>query len=75
MITTIVLYLWGGEAVRGFAYTFNLGVILGTYTSIVSTPLVWSHALDQSMRPPPPLPPTSSTPPGPGGSDPVLSAV
>jgi SecD/SecF fusion protein len=42
MITTIVLYLFGGEAVRGFAYTFNLGVLLGPYTSIVSTPLVWS---------------------------------
>jgi SecD/SecF fusion protein len=44
MITTIALYLFGGEAVRGFAYTFNLGVLLGTYTSIVSTPLVWSRA-------------------------------
>ncbi|MFT3685077.1 MAG: hypothetical protein QM783_09160 [Phycisphaerales bacterium] len=42
MITTIVLYAYGGEAVRGFAFTFNLGVLLGTYTSIVSTPLVWS---------------------------------
>ena len=40
MITTIALYLFGGEAVRGFAFTFNLGVLLGTYTSIVSTPLV-----------------------------------
>jgi SecD/SecF fusion protein len=43
MITTIALYCFGGEAVRGFAYTFNLGVLLGTYTSIVSTPLVWSR--------------------------------
>jgi preprotein translocase SecF subunit len=42
MITTIALYMFGGESVRGFAYTFNLGVLLGTYTSIVSTPLVWS---------------------------------
>lgn len=51
MITTIVLYIFGGEAVRGFAYTFNLGVILGTYTSIVSTPLVWSHKYDPSVNP------------------------
>lgn len=50
MITTIVLYLFGGEAVRGFAYTFNLGVLLGTYTSIVSTPLVWSHTHDLAVK-------------------------
>lgn len=43
MITTIALYIYGGEALRGFAFTFNLGVLLGTYTSIVSTPLVWSR--------------------------------
>jgi SecD/SecF fusion protein len=51
MITTIVLYMYGGEAVRGFAYTFNLGVLLGTYTSIVSTPLVWSHTHEQGATP------------------------
>ena len=50
MITTIVLYVFGGEAVRGFAYTFNLGVLLGTYTSIVSTPLVWSGVHDKSGK-------------------------
>ncbi len=60
MITTIVLYVFGGEAVRGFAYTFNLGVLLGTYTSIVSTPLVWSRLSD------PHLPP--ETPPGAGSA-------
>ncbi|MFO0833275.1 MAG: protein translocase subunit SecD [Phycisphaerales bacterium] len=43
LITTVILYFYGGEAVRGFAFAFNLGVILGTYTSIVSSPLVWSH--------------------------------
>ncbi len=52
MITTIVLYLFGGEAIRGFAYTFNLGVLLGTYTSIVSTPLVWSGKFDKSDKAP-----------------------
>ncbi|MBL8764516.1 MAG: protein translocase subunit SecD [Phycisphaerae bacterium] len=46
LITTMILYIYGGEAVRGFAFALNLGVILGTYTSIVSSPLVWSHKLD-----------------------------
>jgi SecD/SecF fusion protein len=54
MITTIVLYAYGGEAVRGFAYTFNLGVLLGTYTSIVSTPLVWSRKAEVAAVPPGP---------------------
>jgi len=65
MITTIALYLFGGEAVRGFAYTFNLGVILGTYTSIVSTPLVWSHASDPTFRKPPSGLPEAAQPPPP----------
>lgn len=49
LITTIILYLYGGEAVRGFALTFNFGVVLGTYTSIVSSPLVWSRAQDREF--------------------------
>lgn len=51
LITTVILYLFGGEAVRGFAFAFNLGVVLGTYTSIVSSPLVWSRKYDNVMPP------------------------
>jgi preprotein translocase subunit SecF len=50
LISTVILYLFGGEGVRGFAYTFNLGVILGTYTSIVSSPLVWSRKADKAEK-------------------------
>ena len=50
LISTTILYFFGGEAVRGFAYVFTLGVIIGTYTSIVSSPLVWSRKADQSME-------------------------
>lgn len=46
LLTTAILYCYGGEAVRGFAFSFNLGVILGTYTSLVSSPLIWSKAKD-----------------------------
>jgi SecD/SecF fusion protein len=43
LISTVILYLFGGEAVRGFSYAFTLGVIVGTYSSIaISAPLVWS---------------------------------
>ncbi len=54
LFTTVVLYIYGGEGVRGFAFAFNLGVVLGTYTSIVSSPLVWSHRLDPEQNPTPP---------------------
>jgi SecD/SecF fusion protein len=47
LITTVILYMYGGEGVRGFAFTFNIGVFLGTYTSIVSSPLVWSAKADK----------------------------
>ncbi len=40
----IVLYSIGGDAVRGFAYTMIVGLIVGTYSSIaVAAPLVWSE--------------------------------
>ncbi len=64
MITTVALYIFGGEALRGFAYTFSLGVILGTYTSIVSTPLVWSSKLEKAVPPgaPPGFEPARAVP-------------
>lgn len=48
LISTVILYLFGGEAVRGFAYAFTLGVFIGTYSSIaISAPLVWSRKSDR----------------------------
>lgn len=49
LISTVILYIFGGEAIRGFAYAFNLGVIIGTYSSIaIAAPLVWSKRDDDS---------------------------
>lgn len=48
LFSTVVLYIYGGQAIRGFAYAFTLGVIIGTYTSIVSSPLVWSRGSDKA---------------------------
>jgi SecD/SecF fusion protein len=49
LISTSILYLVGGEAVRGFAYAFTLGVFIGTYSSIaISAPLVWSRKSDRA---------------------------
>ncbi len=33
-LTLIVLFIWGGEVLRGFAFTMLIGVITGTYSSI-----------------------------------------
>lgn len=44
LIAVVVLYVFGGEAVRGFAYAMLVGVVVGTYSSIaVAAPLVWSE--------------------------------
>lgn len=33
-LAVVVLYLFGGDGVRGFSYTMTVGVIVGTYSSI-----------------------------------------
>jgi SecD/SecF fusion protein len=44
LLSTIVLYLYGGEGVRGFAYALTIGILTGTYSSIaITAPFVWSR--------------------------------
>src|SRR5438552_987237 len=33
-LTLVVLFIWGGEVLRGFAFTMLVGVITGTYSSV-----------------------------------------
>ena len=53
IIATGVLYVWGGEAIRAFAFCFLVGVLTGTYSSVaVAAPVVWSRKLEaQNIRP------------------------
>ncbi len=47
LISVMVLYLYGGEGVREFAYVMLCGLIVGTYSSIaVAAPLVWVRSAD-----------------------------
>ncbi len=40
-IVVIILYIWGGEGIHGFAYCLVVGVLVGTYSSIyVASPLL-----------------------------------
>lgn len=44
LLTTIILMIFGGEVLRGFAFTMTFGIIVGTYSSIfVATALVLEY--------------------------------
>lgn len=41
LIVVLVLFLFGGEVLRGFSFAFLVGIVVGTYSSIfVATPIV-----------------------------------
>jgi len=43
MTSSLIIYLFGGEGVRAFAFALVVGVFVGTYSSIaVAAPLVWT---------------------------------
>ncbi|MFZ4591586.1 MAG: protein translocase subunit SecF [Ignavibacteria bacterium] len=47
-LTVLVLFMFGGEVLRAFAFTFAIGVITGTYSSVfVSSSIVvdWKHRI------------------------------
>jgi len=39
-IATAVLFIWGGGAINDFAFTFLVGIITGTYSSIIVAPVI-----------------------------------
>ena len=44
LVSAAVLYLFGGEGVRAFAFALFVGVAVGTYSSVaVAAPIVWSR--------------------------------
>lgn len=48
-LASLVLYVFGGEAMRAFAYCFMVGVVVGTYSSVaIAAPFVWSKKGDRS---------------------------
>ena len=45
-LTVLVLFIFGGEVLRGFAFVFGVGIITGTYSSVfVASSIVvdWKH--------------------------------
>ena len=52
MMVVIILYIWGGNSIHGFAFALVVGVGVGTYSSIfVASPiLIWLAKSDRSTR-------------------------
>jgi preprotein translocase subunit SecF len=43
LVTALALFLWGGEVLRGFAFTLVVGILVGTYSTVsVACPLAAS---------------------------------
>lgn len=41
LIVVLILFIWGGEVLRGFSFALLIGIIFGTYSSIfIASPLV-----------------------------------
>jgi preprotein translocase subunit SecF len=55
-LTVLALYLFGGEVLRGFAFTMVIGIIVGTYSTIfIASPIVvwWDHFRKNRNQKPP----------------------
>jgi len=52
-LTVLALYLFGGEVLRGFAFTMVIGIIVGTYSTIfIASPIVvWWDSYRKRQRP------------------------
>ncbi|MDX2116606.1 MAG: protein translocase subunit SecD [Planctomycetota bacterium] len=55
MTSSLIIYLFGGEGVRAFAFALVVGIFVGTYSSIaVAAPIVWTKGgadLNDDPRP------------------------
>jgi SecD/SecF fusion protein len=40
-MVTLVLFIFGGEVIRGFTFSLLVGIVFGTYSSLaIATPIV-----------------------------------
>jgi SecD/SecF fusion protein len=45
LIAVLIIYIFGGEGLHGFAFALVIGVIVGTYSSVaIASPLVFRHS-------------------------------
>ncbi len=49
-IVVLVLFLWGGEPLRGFTFSLLIGIIIGTYSSeFVATPVIYAWGKKKNL--------------------------
>src|SRR5207237_5588082 len=49
-LTLLILFIFGGEVTRGFAFAMLIGVVTGTYSSIfVAAPILVDFAKDKPL--------------------------
>jgi SecD/SecF fusion protein len=51
LVTLIIIFIFGGEVLRGFTFALITGVIIGTYSSVfVATPIAYDILTGQMRR-------------------------
>ncbi len=60
LCSCLILYAFGGEGMRAFAFSLTTGLIFGTYSSVaVAAPIVWSRKHEQYAVPSDSVQPTT----------------
>jgi SecD/SecF fusion protein len=51
LLTVVILFIFGGPVIRGFAFALTIGMIVGTYSSIfIATPIVVDFGKNELAR-------------------------
>ncbi|TVQ59225.1 MAG: protein translocase subunit SecD [Phycisphaerales bacterium] len=52
LLAVTILYVFGGQSIRGFAFAIMIGVVIGTYSSFgIAAQLVYSKRASEPVRP------------------------
>ena len=51
ILVVLVLFLFGGASIKGFAFALLVGIVVGTYSSIfIASPIVYDLSSDQDVK-------------------------
>ena len=52
LLVVVILFIFGGEALKGFSFALLIGVFFGTYSSIfIATPIMFDTLNDKGEAP------------------------
>lgn len=62
LIVVLIMYIWGGEGIRGFAFAMLIGVITGAYSTLaIASPMLLT-VKERAAKPAPQLPGDTDAP-------------